>query len=100
VSRVKVRSLVLDPEEGATLPRSETSISGIAWSGAAPIAGVEVDVGEGWMAANVEPSSHPHAPRRWSVSWTCTTGTGASGDMRLVAPKRYWSSMTSPATTT
>ena len=70
VSRVKVRSLVLDPEEGATLPRSETSISGIAWSGAAPIAGVEVDVGEGWMAANVEPSSHPHAPRRWSVSWT------------------------------
>lgn len=70
VSRVKVRSLVLDPEEGAALSQGETTISGIAWSGAAPIAGVEVDVGDGWMAAAVEPSSHPHAPRRWSFSWT------------------------------
>lgn len=70
VSRMKVRSLVLDPEEGVIVAPRPTTISGIAWSGNAPIAGVEVDVGEGWMAADVESSSHPHAPRRWSIPWT------------------------------
>lgn len=71
VSRMKVRSLVLDPAEGAMLPLSDMTISGIAWSGVAPIAGVEVDVGDGWMGATVEPSSqHPHAPVPWSVPWT------------------------------
>ena len=32
VSQMKVRSLVLDPAEGATLPLSDITISGIAWS--------------------------------------------------------------------
>ena len=84
VARMKVRSLILDPEEGAVLPWTDTAIRGIAWSGAAPIAGVEVDVGEGWMAAEVESTSHPHGPRRWSVSWR----PGGTGPVEIRA--RAW----------
>jgi hypothetical protein len=42
----------------------------------------------------------PAPPMRYS-SWSCsTTGTGASGEMRLTRPMTKWSSIRSPATST
>jgi hypothetical protein len=42
----------------------------------------------------------PAPPARTSSFFTCTTGTGASGEMRAVAPCQYRSSITSPHTST
>ena len=39
-------------------------------------------------------------PRRRLSAVTCTTGTGASGEMRSTVPQMKWSSIRSPATST
>jgi DMSO/TMAO reductase YedYZ molybdopterin-dependent catalytic subunit len=52
VERQRVRSLITDPADGGEVAAGEVTVRGVAWSGMAPIAGVEVSVGAGpWRPA-------------------------------------------------
>jgi DMSO/TMAO reductase YedYZ molybdopterin-dependent catalytic subunit len=53
VTLQQVRSLITEPEPGAEVRCGEVAIRGVAWSGAAPIARVEVSVGAGWQDARL-----------------------------------------------
>ena len=47
VSLQRVRSLITEPEPDSEVEQGELPIRGVAWSGAAPIARVEVRIGGG-----------------------------------------------------
>ena len=47
----QVRSIITEPAADATVPLGDVVIRGVAWSGAAPIAGVEVSIGGRTLAA-------------------------------------------------
>jgi sulfane dehydrogenase subunit SoxC len=72
VRRMRVRSLILDPCDGTTLDRGAVEIRGIAWSGHATIARVEVstDGGGTWKAAELGPATSAYATRGWRHAWT------------------------------
>ncbi|HLY81864.1 MAG TPA: sulfite oxidase, partial [Acidimicrobiales bacterium] len=54
VTLQQVRSLIVEPRADQPIGRGETLIRGVAWSGAAPIARVEVSVGRGpWQQATL-----------------------------------------------
>jgi DMSO/TMAO reductase YedYZ molybdopterin-dependent catalytic subunit len=68
VTRMRVRSLILTPEAGTTPPSpGPFEVSGIAWSGEAPVTAVEVSLDEGrsWTAADVQPPPAPHTAQSW-----------------------------------
>jgi DMSO/TMAO reductase YedYZ molybdopterin-dependent catalytic subunit/glyoxylase-like metal-dependent hydrolase (beta-lactamase superfamily II)/rhodanese-related sulfurtransferase len=61
VERQRVRSLITDPVDGDAFAAGEFTVLGVAWSGAAPIASVEISIGAGpWQPAALlgEPSRH------------------------------------------
>ncbi len=69
VDVVRVKSLIVAPESGVGVPRGRIDVSGWAWSGAAPIARVDVSVdGEKWREARLDPPLAPHAWRRFSLA--------------------------------
>lgn len=76
VRRMRVRSLVLDPEAGQVIPAGRRRISGTAWSGHGEIVGVRVSVDGGarWHDARVEPAPAPFTPSRWSVEVALAPG--------------------------
>jgi DMSO/TMAO reductase YedYZ molybdopterin-dependent catalytic subunit len=54
VTLMNVRALIIAPGPGVKLPRRETAIRGVAWSGAASIARVEVSLNDGpWQEARM-----------------------------------------------
>jgi hypothetical protein len=68
---MRVRSLILHPLPDAVLPPDVVEVTGVAWSGCGPIAGVEVstDGGVEWQAARVEEPRDPFAAQRWWFEW-------------------------------
>ena len=67
VDVVRVKSLVVAPEAGAGVPRGRVTVWGWAWSGAAPVAAVDIAVDGGdWRPATLDPALAPHAWRRFS----------------------------------
>ncbi len=71
VTRARVRSLVASPEDGAAVPLGPVEVRGIAWSGAAPVARVEVSADDGatWAAAELGTPPSPHAAAPWRLAW-------------------------------
>jgi DMSO/TMAO reductase YedYZ molybdopterin-dependent catalytic subunit len=68
VRRQRVRALITQPDSGQTLTRGALTIRGLAWSGDAPIARVEVSVGEGpWQNACLLGRPEPNIWRRWRL---------------------------------
>ena len=68
VDVMRVKSLIVAPEAGAGVARGRVEVWGWAWSGAAPVAAVDVAVDDGpWQAAKLEPALAPHAWRRFSA---------------------------------
>lgn len=64
----RVRSLITEPLPDAELERGEQTIRGVAWSGAAPLARVEVRVGDGpWQPAHLLGERHDHGGRSWEL---------------------------------
>jgi len=54
VTLQRVRALITEPADGEELPAGETMVRGVAWSGAAPIARVEVMINDGpWQEARL-----------------------------------------------
>jgi DMSO/TMAO reductase YedYZ molybdopterin-dependent catalytic subunit/glyoxylase-like metal-dependent hydrolase (beta-lactamase superfamily II) len=69
VDRQRVRSLITEPADGADLDAGDVVVRGVAWSGAAPIAGVEVSVGAGpWQPASKVDEPKDHHWQRWEAA--------------------------------
>jgi DMSO/TMAO reductase YedYZ molybdopterin-dependent catalytic subunit/rhodanese-related sulfurtransferase/glyoxylase-like metal-dependent hydrolase (beta-lactamase superfamily II) len=64
-----VRSLITMPTADAVLPAGELVVRGVAWSGAAPIAYVDVSVGDGpWQRAQLVGERPQHSWQWWEHS--------------------------------
>jgi DMSO/TMAO reductase YedYZ molybdopterin-dependent catalytic subunit len=68
VTLKQVRSLITDPDPGNELPAGSFAVRGVAWSGAAPIARVEVSVGNhGWQDARLVGERNRHSWQWWEL---------------------------------
>lgn len=68
VSLQRVRSLITEPGPGEELSRGELAIRGVAWSGAAAIARVEVSIGGGvWQQARLIGERQRHRWQWWEL---------------------------------
>jgi DMSO/TMAO reductase YedYZ molybdopterin-dependent catalytic subunit len=68
VDVMRVKSLIVAPEAETAVPRGRVAVWGWAWSGAAPIAAVEVSLdGRAWRAAQLDKPLAPHAWRRFHL---------------------------------
>jgi anti-anti-sigma factor len=66
VSLQRVRSLITEPEPDSEVEQGELPIRGVAWSGAAPIAQVEVRIGDGpWQNARLVGERKRHSWQGW-----------------------------------
>jgi DMSO/TMAO reductase YedYZ molybdopterin-dependent catalytic subunit len=67
VTLQKVRSLITEPQDGQEI-LGEVAIRGVAWSGAAPIARVEVSLGNGqWEEARLVGERKRHSWQWWEL---------------------------------
>jgi sulfite oxidase len=75
LERIRPRSLILSPVEGARLARGQHWLKGVAWSGEARIWQVEVSVDGGatWQLADWTSAPLPHAWQSWQLPWEATT---------------------------
>jgi DMSO/TMAO reductase YedYZ molybdopterin-dependent catalytic subunit len=68
VTLQRVRALITEPAGDAVLRRGELAVRGVAWSGAAPIARVEVGIDDGpWREAHLVGVRHRHGWQRWEL---------------------------------
>lgn len=68
VTLQKVRALITEPEPNAQMRAGELTIRGVAWSGAAAIARVEVSIdGGGWQSARLLGDRHRHSWQWWEL---------------------------------
>jgi len=68
VTLQRVRSLITDPSPGAEVRAGELAIRGVAWSGVAPIARVEVSVGGSpWREARLVGERNRHSWQWWEL---------------------------------
>ncbi len=64
----RVRSVITSPTDHDDIDAGDVTIRGVAWSGAAPIASVDVSVGEGlWQPAQLIGEQHRHSWQRWEL---------------------------------
>jgi DMSO/TMAO reductase YedYZ molybdopterin-dependent catalytic subunit len=82
VTRIQPRSLLLPPgmpefeSRRRFLPPGRHRLTGRAWSGLAPVAGVEVSTGggRGWAPAELGPQPSPWAWAGWTYEWDAAPG--------------------------
>ena len=68
VALQRVRALITDPAPNAEVCSGELAIRGVAWSGAAPIARVEVSVGGGgWQVARLVSERNRYSWQWWEL---------------------------------
>lgn len=68
LSRLRVRSLIVEPTPGTAIEPGDIVIRGLAWSGSAPIARVEVRAGDApWQSATLAGDRHRHSWQRWEL---------------------------------
>ena len=84
VTRMQVRALITEPTQAAEIARGDIKIRGVAWSGVAPIEGVEVNTGSDWHQANLIGEPSRQAWQRWEL----VTRIDTSGPVRLRARAR------------
>ena len=61
-------SLISEPEPDSEIEQGELPIRGVAWSGAAPIARVEVRIGDGpWQSARLVGERKRHCWQGWEL---------------------------------
>lgn len=71
VTLQRVRALITEPRADHEVDRGELTIRGVAWSGAAPIARVEVSVGGGpWQEARLVGPRYRYGWRWWELMAT------------------------------
>ena len=90
----RVRALITEPCPGERRSGGELAIRGVAWSGAAPIACVEVSVADGgWQDARLVGQSTTHG---WQW-WEHLAPAGGSGDVAIRAKATDLAGHTQPA---
>jgi DMSO/TMAO reductase YedYZ molybdopterin-dependent catalytic subunit len=68
VSLQRVRALITEPTAGEAVAAGDLAIRGVAWSGAAPIARVEVSIGTGpWQEARLVGARNRHSWQWWEL---------------------------------
>jgi DMSO/TMAO reductase YedYZ molybdopterin-dependent catalytic subunit len=68
VALQRVRALITEPGDNAIVERGDVAIRGVAWSGAAPIARVDVSVNDGpWQAARLVGDRRPGSWQWWEL---------------------------------
>jgi DMSO/TMAO reductase YedYZ molybdopterin-dependent catalytic subunit len=68
VTRMRVKSIIVEPAEGSIHDRGTIGVWGWAWSGGGSISHVELAVGDGdWREVELEPSMTPHTWSRWQT---------------------------------
>jgi DMSO/TMAO reductase YedYZ molybdopterin-dependent catalytic subunit len=68
VTMQRVRALIAEPRADEEIEHGDLAIRGVAWSGAAPIARVEVSVGGApWQEARLVGERHRHSWRWWEL---------------------------------
>lgn len=79
--RIQVKSVIVDPGEGAVLQRGRADVRGLAWSGAGKIDSVEVsaDAGNAWRTARLDSG----ADLEWVV-WKASLELTRAGAVELV----------------
>jgi DMSO/TMAO reductase YedYZ molybdopterin-dependent catalytic subunit len=78
----RVRALITEPAPNEALPRGELTVRGVAWSGAAPVARVEVSLeGGSWQDARLIGDRQRH---RWQ-SWELITRVQDAGPLTVRA---------------
>lgn len=98
LTTTRVRSLILTPTPHERISTGAHMIRGLAWSGAAPIARVEVTVdgGRTWKAAEFASDPERYAWRRWEYIWNardvglttlCSLAYDADGHTQPVEPE-------------
>ncbi len=75
VRHLRVRSIITSHRSGDVVGSLPIRISGLAWSGAAEVAGVDVstDGGQTWQPAQLKKFG-PYAPAAWYLDWTPSAG--------------------------
>jgi DMSO/TMAO reductase YedYZ molybdopterin-dependent catalytic subunit/rhodanese-related sulfurtransferase/glyoxylase-like metal-dependent hydrolase (beta-lactamase superfamily II) len=72
----QVRSVITEPTGDDAVDAGDLVIRGVAWSGAAPIARVEVRVGDGpWQVARLIGERHRHSWQWWELLTRIDSGT-------------------------
>jgi DMSO/TMAO reductase YedYZ molybdopterin-dependent catalytic subunit len=80
VTLQRVRALITDPAGHEEVRQGEFAVRGVAWSGAAPIARVDVSVNGGpWLEARLVGDRRPHCWQWWEL----ITRVGRSGPLSL-----------------
>ncbi|HYI01950.1 sulfite oxidase [Hyalangium sp.] len=71
VTRIRVKSLIIAPGEGARVAPGRVVVQGVAWSGERRVVQVEVavDGGETWKPATLLEPPRPSAWVRWAFTW-------------------------------
>lgn len=77
VRAIQVRAMITSPHNGAVVQLGKQTVSGLAWSGEAPIKGVEVNVEGGgeWRQARLLDNPDqmgPYSWVRWEFNWEPT----------------------------
>ncbi len=74
VTRMRIKSMIVSPLDGATLAADPCEVQGWAWSGTGPIARVQIAVGGGdhWQDATLGAPAGPHAWTPWRFAWSPT----------------------------
>jgi DMSO/TMAO reductase YedYZ molybdopterin-dependent catalytic subunit len=83
--RIQVKSLIAAPAEGSVLPRGLLRMRGVAWSGAAPIASVEVgdSIGHQWRRATLKQGGR----YEWTL-WEASLELARPGPVELTCRAR------------
>jgi DMSO/TMAO reductase YedYZ molybdopterin-dependent catalytic subunit len=71
VTYMRVRSLIIEPEDSSGLKKGEIRLSGIAWSGDGAVVKVELsfDGGDSWKETTLQESSSTYEVTRWEYDW-------------------------------
>jgi DMSO/TMAO reductase YedYZ molybdopterin-dependent catalytic subunit len=72
VRTMQVRSLILDPADGATVPPTLQVVRGVAWTGSGHVTLVELsdDGGTSWRSATLLGTPRPFTWRQWEADWS------------------------------
>jgi DMSO/TMAO reductase YedYZ molybdopterin-dependent catalytic subunit len=83
VREMRVRALILEPADGATVQRGSQMIRGLAWTGTGHILAVEVsdDGGTSWRTATLIDRPREYGWLRWECDWR----PGRRGSTTLLA---------------
>jgi len=75
VRHMRVKSLVIDPHDGASVAPGLVTLRGVAWAGENRIARVELttDGGKSWVPATLGNDVRPYTWVLWSYAWEAQT---------------------------